>query len=38
MSTFLTPAILKLQQYEMNRGMHYRCYKTNLDYELEQQV
>ena len=35
---FLTPAILKLQQHEMNRSMHYRCHRTNLDYELEQQV
>ena len=35
---FLTPAMLKLRQHEMNRSMHYRCYKTNLKYELEQQV
>ena len=35
---FLTPALLKLQRYEMNRSMHYRCYNTNLKKELERKV
>ena len=35
---FLTPAILKLQRREINRSMHYRCRKTNLENELERKV
>ncbi|CAG8595724.1 5353_t:CDS:2, partial [Scutellospora calospora] len=35
---FLTPAILKLQQNEMNRSAHYQCNMISLNEETIQQV
>ncbi|CAG8590716.1 8925_t:CDS:2, partial [Scutellospora calospora] len=33
---FLTPAVLKLQYYQMNQYVHYHAHQTNLKVELQQ--